>query len=108
MIRPKLPPKPKPGASQTEIAAYYHELSTARLQAAIQRKGVTKRGRAKLLVAQNGCCALCENAIPPDSQACYDKKQSKVLCRRCMSALVSIRSLAGDGVTWDIVNEYGG
>ena len=67
---------------------------------------LTKSQRNKILEDQHGCCALCRKRLSITDQVCYDGAKRKLVCRRCMLLISTLRAAEQNGLTVNDLIEY--
>lgn len=68
-----------------------------------QTRAKTKKTRERVLIAQDGACALC--GVSDVSRWCLDKS-GKVVCNRCNLHLTWYRKLQASGVELEDMREF--
>lgn len=83
-----------------EILDEYAEKQKIREQNVLANKGKTsKTNKKKLLVLQDGKCALCGKPLTTGDYLCFDKIAKKIIGRGCMMYLTTWRNYRAKGIT---------
>jgi hypothetical protein len=69
---------------------------------------ITKKEREELLKKQYETCALCKKRLSILDRVCHDSTQKKLVDRRCMLLLSSVRAAQREGVTFEMIVDYEG
>ena len=67
---------------------------------------ITKSQRNKIIEDQHSSCALCRKHLSIADRVCYDETKGKLICRRCMLLVSTLRAAEQNGLTVNDLVEY--